>query len=429
MRDIREEFSLLFRFFFNEGRTLMHSVATGWDTARTRSDGTRVFAFDRAALDGYNARYQDLKARLHGADGATGTFTARLLVPLFLVRIACVCAAAMWSAAWTLAFGLLQLVIAPYSFVAGVASWFLVLPDDLMHYVDFAILQGATAVLFYGFPILADYFKITIGWEFIAAWIVLDQLLCAVFCFVWTPLGPPIRYPWRRVLVSIPYGFLNCKTYWLILLLCLRGMKLDLLAIGLYALLPRKTFRYTLAFCRRLLPRFSLHELYPATMFYHAHRLAHLPGVYSQSHRHHHHLHDSTPFDANMYGSGHAEEWLRLATEIGVSLVTGLVPHSLSPRTMYGSIINAAGHTRVLGEKPLGGNFHVDHHTHYQRNFGIVYPPVDLLLGTEHGDVSSMGSTTGNAYVCTKKVERNAYILEIRKESPPAAGVVHQRIG
>ena len=41
-----------------------------------------------------------------------------------------------------------------------------------------------------------------------------------------------------------------------------------------------------------------------ATIYYHQHRIAHLPVVYDQSHKFHHYLHDTTPFDAHIYGAG-----------------------------------------------------------------------------------------------------------------------------
>ena len=53
-------------------------------------------------------------------------------------------------------------------------------------------------------------------------------------------------------------------------------------------------------------------------MFYHYHRTVHLPGPYSEGHRHHHYLADATPFDAHMHGTGMPEEWFKPMTEISV---------------------------------------------------------------------------------------------------------------
>src|SRR5262249_28433109 len=149
----------------------------------------------------------------------------------------------------------------------------------------------------------------------IAGWIAVDQAVCVVLCF-WTPYGKPAHVRPMRLLQSVGYGFINCKTYWLVPLLSLRGLQIDVLALALHAFIPMQLITRTAWLLQPILPRGSRHWTFPAAMFYHYHRAVHLPGPYAQAHRPHHYLLDSTPFDADMHGSGMPEEWLKLMTEI-----------------------------------------------------------------------------------------------------------------
>lgn len=114
------------------------------------------------------------------------------------------------------------------------------------------------------------------------------------------------------------------------------------------------------------------------------------------------------------------EEWLRLVTEVTMTLLTGLVPHSFSTETMKASYYNRVGHTRLQGEHPIYDNFHVNHHSHFQKNFGQLYPPVDLLMGTEHGDVSTLETPKHDRYICTREETAESYVLDIRLQTNSA---------
>jgi hypothetical protein len=76
--------------------------------------------------------------------------------------------------------------------------------------------------------------------------------------------------------------------------------------------------------------KFSEKTLHWASLFYHQHRLAHLPAVYSHAHKFHHHLPDACAFDAHIYGSGAPEEYFLLLTETIVAACLGCCPPSLS---------------------------------------------------------------------------------------------------
>ena len=240
-RNVLEGHRLLFGFFFRDGGALLRAVASAWDNPVTVAAPAGVAAapatwltFKRETVDGYNQRYEKIKARLRELVHNRGHFGPSYLVPLFAVRIATVVAAAFFGFWATFFTSALQFVVAPYSFFAAVAAWWGMVPFYAMHFAAFAVLQTGTHLLGTRFPIVAHYTRIPISLGFIGVWIAADQLICLALSF-WTPIGKPVRVSPKRVFQSVGYGFLNCKTYWLILLLCLRGTQVDLLALVLYA--------------------------------------------------------------------------------------------------------------------------------------------------------------------------------------------------
>jgi hypothetical protein len=424
-RNVLEGHRVLFRFFFRDGAALFGEVATAWDRPTTVDAPKGVVAapstwltFDRATIDGYNQRYETAKLRLRELVRNRGDFGPNYLVPLFAVRIATVIAAAFFGFWATLCTSVLQFVAAPYSFYAAVAAWWGMVPFYVMHFLTFAGLQTGTWLLGRRFPIVAHYTRIPVSLALIGVWFAVDQLTCLVLSF-WSPVGKPVRVSPKRFLQSVAYGFLNAKTYWLVLLLCLRGFQVDLLALALYALMPGRVHGLGYVLWRRILPRHFLHHTFANAMFYHYHRTVHLPGPYNEGHRHHHYLPDATPFDAHMHGTGMPEEWLKLMTEISVGLATGLMPWSFTWGALKQSFGNKLGHTRVEGERPVLDNFHVNHHQKHFKNFGFVSFPLDLLFGTELGDVSSLGNMTTPGVRCTKRVEAERYVLVIEPATNP----------
>jgi sterol desaturase/sphingolipid hydroxylase (fatty acid hydroxylase superfamily) len=84
--------------------------------------------------------------------------------------------------------------------------------------------------------------------------------------------------------------------------------------------------------------------------------------------------------------------------------------------TITQSLCNRLGHTRIEGEHPILDNFHVNHHAKHVRNFGFSTLPLDLLMGTECGDVSRLDVIGGTR--CAKLTEGKAYVLDIRPVEP-----------
>ncbi len=411
----------LFRFLILDGWMLLREVASAWDRPHlTQTDhGTPAtsYAFRRDVIDRYNQRYEELKHHLKRTVAVRGLFGSAFIAPLFVIRLACVVTAATTGFFWTFAVSLLQFVVAPYSFFAAVAAWLGVLPFYVIHFTLFAILQTGTALVFNRYPWLAAYLQLPITPLLIVGWIAVDQVVCLVLCF-WTPVGRPAPMRPLRVLQSVGYGFINCKTYWLVLLLSLRGLPIDLLALGVYACIPHRVIMRGARLLQPVLPPGSRHWTFPSAMFYHYHRAVHLPGPYVHGHRHHHYLLDSTPFDADMHGSGMPEEWLKLMTEISVCLATGLMPWSFTHATIWQSLKNRVGHARIQGEHPILDNFHVNHHTRHVRNFGYAALPLDLVMGTAYGDVSRMDNFDNGRTRCTLHTEPDQYVLEIRRTEP-----------
>jgi hypothetical protein len=404
---------------FRDGRAILSHSASMWDNAVTRQTAagvTRQMSIDRSFVDGYNQRYEETKLRLRALVRPRGNFAPYYLVPLFVVRILTVIAAAI-AGFWTmLAISVLQFVVAPYSFFAAVAAWLGILPYYFIHWAFFAVIQTGTHVLYSHSPVAARYLQLPITMRFIGGWFIVDQLSCLLLCF-WHPVGKPARVAPKRILQSVAYGFLNAKTYWLILLLCLRGFRIDLLAIVIVAFMPAGISRRVTSLLQRLLPRLAVHTTFSHVMFYHYHRAVHLPGPYNEAHRHHHYLPDATPFDAHQYGSGMPEEWLRLMTETSVALSTGLMPWSFTLGALKQSFANKVSHTRLEGDDPALENFHVNHHLKHFKNFGYLNFPLDLLFGTAYGDVSNVRRGLTEKLKCTKQTEADRYVLVFEPSS------------
>jgi hypothetical protein len=397
----------LFRFFFGDGWSLLTVVAAAWDKphARIMRDGTPAIAYriPRAVVDRYNEQYDDLKAKLRALGPGHGVSGSAFIVPMIAIRAVCAGLAAVYGWIPAMAFSLVQFAVAPYSLFAAIAAWYHVLPLFAVHYAIFALLQTGTGAVLSRAPALHGYVYVPIDVRFILWWIVVDQLICVLFC-VWTPIGRPVRYPAKRLVQSVGYGFINSKTYWLVLLLSCRGFEINLAAWLLMAMAPTRAVTWVSDRLAPLLPATSLHWTFQSSMFYHSHRMVHLPGVYAQAHRHHHYLADATPFDADLYGSGLPEEWAKLVTEVAMCMLVGIMPWSLSFGALRTSMRNRIGHTRTGDED---ANFHVNHHARHVRNFGVRWFPLDLLLSTDHADVSRIVPGLQAA----KQIEGDEYVL------------------
>lgn len=316
--------------------------------------------------DEYNVELEKIKDKIR-ASAATPSFHTNLLF-FFTLRVACVIAALLLPIGWALVLGALQFVFLPHSLFVSLAElWVLGPALFLGHFLVAVPLQLACSAL------LPEALNVSlpITNTFILLFFIIDQALCAA-CVWRTPACPTAPITRARLTQSIVFGFLNCKTYFLLLLLPLRGVGLPLVPWLLDAWfgISIKATRY---FARRF--------LHWAALFYIQHSVAHLPNVYGDAHKFHHYLHDTTSFDAHIYGSGAPEEYFCLLAELLPALLWGITPPSLSFQILWISGTNKIAHSRKSIAED-GCNFHADHHFYHTKNYGGYYPPLDMYMGT-----------------------------------------------
>ena len=95
-------------------------------------------------------------------------------------------------------------------------------PLYFAYYVSYLPLTWVLEALLPGS--LASHFWVTIDTTFIVSFFILDQLLC-IGCTVYTTDGKSKSRSWKELLSSFWYGFLNCKTFFLVLLFSVHGFK------------------------------------------------------------------------------------------------------------------------------------------------------------------------------------------------------------
>jgi sterol desaturase/sphingolipid hydroxylase (fatty acid hydroxylase superfamily) len=323
-------------------------------------------AADKGPRNEYNAKLDMIKETIRRGSSAPSFHTNLLF--FFALRIACVVAAFFVPIGWVLALAALQFVLLPHSLFVSLAElWVLGLALFVGHFCVAMPLQLASSLLI---PTALNL-SLPISNTFIICFFVVDQLLCSL-CVWRTPACATNPVTRTRLAQSVIFGFLNCKTYFLLLLLPLRGLAIPLIpwAIDAYFELSIRVTRWS--------ARKFLHW---AALFYIQHSLAHLPNVYGDAHKFHHYLHDTTAFDAHIYGSGAPEEYFCLLGELLPALLFGTAPPSLSGCVLWISWTNKIAHSRKSVAED-GCNFHADHHLYHTKNFGGYYPPLDMYMGT-----------------------------------------------
>jgi hypothetical protein len=343
---------------------------------------------DISLVQSYNIRMETLKSNLKTLEIVEPPFEVTRLWFVLVRLITLFVVAWLGDVRCTVAVSLLQFLVAPYSFFVSFAMLCALTPPIFAgHYLTFTLLNFAVDTLLPAW--LAE--SVSFVWSpwLIAAFFIVDQLQCVYVTFHDTTVGPPAHVSPAKALRHVLWGFFNAKTYTLIILLHLSfaGFRCNLLVWAADAVLNLSS---------RVSAWVSGLGLHWGAIFYHQHRLAHLPGVYEHAHKFHHYLYDSTAFDAHLYGSGAPEEWFCLVVETLGALRLGLLPVSLAATPLYLSWTNKVGHTRK--QQVQGGvNNHCDHHTFHNKNFGIYNISLDVLLGTQ--------ADTG------KKMEVGSYIL------------------
>lgn len=297
-----------------------------------------------------------------------------ILASSFLVR-ALQCVVCLAYGSWGLLVGPLQFLVAPLSFTGSFIRLLTNGSDCLLHYICSlcvaALLHAAGA--FYWLP------TVTIDATFMVAFFSIDFVLNCLVYYLSSE-----RFGAQRLLLHVVYGSFNTKTYFLVVFGSLCGYSFNLGLMILTGLLTVVIKRYglyqkTLRLCRW--PCFVI-------CFYVEHRIGHLPVVYQHAHKMHHYLHDTTAFDAHIYGSGMNEEffWI-LAETLPCLLAPSLFfPYFLNLDTIHASLTNKPAHTRTKEDSGYHmdeDNFHADHHTLHRANYGSALGVLlDFYFGT-----------------------------------------------
>merc|ERR1712110_2776 len=277
------------------------------------------------------------------------------LALLMILRLLCLVTASQGLLVLTLVISSLQFLVAPYSlFVSLALALALCPPIYCCHYLVYSLLGAASTAVAGLCPqyvtdlvtSLDPYLHISITPMFILAFFTMDQLAC-LYCHLMTPCK---QFTVRETLTHVVWGFLNTKTYTLVLLL-------HLMSSGFRVPLLLWILDWQLGLTQRVSDHLSSHTMHWLELFYTQHRIAHLPRVYEHAHKLHHYLHGTLAFDAHIYGNGMPEEFFFLLLEMGLGIGFGLTPATLNRLVLQFSLDNKFGHTQKPTDED-GGNFH-----------------------------------------------------------------------
>jgi len=315
------------------------------------------------------------------------------MILFFCLRIICVITAWYGSFTWTTIISLFQFTFLPYSlFVSlcyGINTYLSIMIGNL---ITFPLLKLLIQTIFPEWLL----HSITITNTFIIIFFAVDQLLCFIFLFI-TPRGKIKLFSLERIIQSIIFGFLNTKTYHLIILLLSRGVEITIIVwiidalLGISAIISTQTQKYW------------------GLLFYHQHRAAHLPEVYFDAHKFHHFLHDTTAFDAHIYGNGAPEEWFMLNMEVIPAFFFGCIPPSLTYFPLRQSWDSKIGHTRKEIQNYF--NLHADHHLYHTKIFSFEIV-IDIIMKTAVN--SEYNELPGEFSVSRKEIGDNIEITFVK---------------
>jgi len=313
--------------------------------------------------------------KLHADEKEMFEYKTQLYM-LIAVRFACIVSAYHANVKLTMLLSCLQFVVAPYSlFVSGTLALALIPPIYASHYISFLSLRFILDQLFTALGLDLGWlhmFSLTIDKSTVLGFIIIDQLLC-IYCHYCLPSK---EMSFKETLTHAVWGFVNTKTYHIVLLLHMQSISLE---IPLIIWLIDSAFALTDKLSK-IISRFFFHWL---GLFYPQHRLAHLPKVYEHAHKLHHYLHGTNSFDAHIYGNGLPEEFFILCIEMLFGLWLRVPPTIFNALIMQHSIDNKIGHTQKP-QDDLGDNFHADHHILHIKNFGIYNSLMDMYFCTSN---------------------------------------------
>jgi len=319
-------------------------------------------------------------------------------------RLLFIVVAALSQDPWLfVAAGLLQYVVAPYSLAVSLGS-------SGMYWVSMCLGHCCTAALLRFVP--RPDWSLELNYTFLSLFLLVDFAVSCYYSFVSAHAGPPKRFSLAKTLHHIAYGGFNGKTYVVLYCLACRGARIDLAWLLLDAVLG------TSAWVNNLVQGTVLAW---EAMFYHLHRLAHLPVVYEHAHKPHHHLQDCMAFDAQIFsGAGFPEELPLLFFDVFLLRGLGVPPPFLTYRMLAYQLATKDIHTRK-DESYKHEQYHQDHHTCHRVNFGFGHAMLDMFFGTfkqvagqpvqevDLGDTVFGMVTKGDQVILTMRVNKDNY--------------------
>lgn len=173
----------------------------------------------------YNDEFEKMKSemrRLHGGEKEVLSYKITLLL-LFFIRIACIVSAWHGNVIGTILLASLQFLVAPYSFfVSAALAIALAPPIYASHYIAFSLIQSTFVLISLAVPppvlhlaqLIEPSLNIPINSYFILGFFIYDQLLC-YYVHYYTPSK---KYDLKETMVHVVWGFLNTKTYTMVIL-------------------------------------------------------------------------------------------------------------------------------------------------------------------------------------------------------------------
>lgn len=332
----------------------------------------------KSLIRDYNSALFHLKEKLNEifAEEHEIEFQTRMSL-VFIVRLCLIFAAYQKANLSTIILiNSMQFFVAPFSlFVSTVYFFCYLLPMVLPHLLVNATLKISLNLIC---PSVINSLSIPISTIFITVFLLIDQLICLIMSLNGTPKLKCQKFPLREFITHMWFGNLNCKTYFLVLFFALNNYSFS---VNTVALLVDWYFNLTEKISYMISKQTRLDS---SCLFYHMHRIAHLPRVYQHAHKLHHHLQGSNAFDAHhLYGSGLPEEWVELSFELLLSLKLGLNPLVFNPVILIGSWENKIDHMKKLDG---GNNHHAYHHILHSKNFSNFGGLLDLVFDTHSKD-------------------------------------------
>ncbi|CAE8590723.1 unnamed protein product [Polarella glacialis] len=319
----------------------------------------------------YNAEMESVRS--HILVSTPPLMPAHLTLNLLMVhRTVWIAVASLQDIRLFILAGSLQFLIAPYSFSAA-------LMIGSILFLTMCLGHCATALALSRVP-LPDW-SFAVSYKFIMVFLLSDFIVSCYFAFISTMVAKPKLFPFRKTVEHMLYGSFNTKTYFLLVFLFCRGASINVAWLVCDAVLGLG------AVVNNIVQQSPLSWEF---LFYHVHRLQHLPVVYDQGHKAHHRLHDTTAFDAHLFsGSGFPEEWFLVFVDIMFLQVLGVPPPALTYRMLKYQLGNKETHQRK-DKNHVGEQYHEDHHIIHRANFGFARPMLDMYLKTYKSDSKSV---------------------------------------